>query len=249
MEKEEYRIMYEAEETHWWYKGMRRITRSLLDRYWSGNQLRILDAGCGTGIMLDRLRKYGAVVGVDLAEEALALSQERGERALGRASVDALPFADGQFDLVTSFDVICTFEASAGLAIGEFHRVLRTGGLLMIRLPAYDWLRGQHDRAVHIEHRFTTGELRRELIARGFHVERITYGNTWLFPLALVKRLVLERLGIGGDGSDVKPIAPPFNAVLSTILASEARLLRWTNLPFGLSVVALARRTREILPG
>jgi SAM-dependent methyltransferase len=244
MEKEEYQIMYEMEETHWWYVGMRAITFSVLDKYCRNGGLQVLDAGCGTGIMLEHLRRYGTTFGIDLAEEAIAFCRKRGERDIPRASVDTLPFRDAGFDLVTSFDVICTLEANAESSMREFHRVLKKGGVLMLRLPAYAWLRGHHDSAVHIEHRFTTRELRQSLETIGFVVEKTTYCNTWLFPLALIKRLVLERLGIGTEGSDVKPLPTPLNWAFAAILGSEATLTRGVGIPFGLSVVAVARRVR-----
>jgi SAM-dependent methyltransferase len=234
--------MYELEETLWWYVGMRAITSALLDKCCKSTDLRILDAGCGTGIMLEYLRRYGTTFGVDLAKEAIAYCVKRGERDISRASVDTLPFADEEFDLVTSFDVICTLEANEESAIREFRRVLKEDGLVMLRLPAYDWLRGRHDPAVHIEHRYTARELEQTLERLGFEIVKITYCNAWLLPLALIKRLILERCGIGADGSDVKPLPPLVNRAFAAILSSEARLAQGAGIPFGLTIAAIARR-------
>jgi SAM-dependent methyltransferase len=244
LEKEEYQIMYELEETHWWYVGMRAIVFSLLDRHCENKNTKTLDAGCGTGIMLEYLRRYGITFGIDVAQEAIAYCMKRGERNISQASASALPFDDKEFDLVTSFDVICTLESDAELSIREFHRVLKKDGVLLLRVPAYNWLRGHHDLAVHVEHRFTTQEVKCALEALGFHVEKATYCNIWLLPLALFKRLILDRLGIGTEGSDVKPLPWPVNGIFAAILASEAELMRWIDIPLGLSVVALARRVR-----
>jgi len=104
---EEYRIMYEAEESHWWYVGMRKVFLSILDRYYPPEKaappsLLVLDAGCGTGAMISRLGRYGRVYGFDLAEEAIFFCRRRGfdGSQLVRASIASIPFADGAFDLL-----------------------------------------------------------------------------------------------------------------------------------------------------
>src|SRR5262245_40242611 len=151
MDREQYAIMYEVEQTHWWYRGMRRSTRALLRRYLrSGQTYEILDAGCGTGGTTEDLYEFGRVTGIDFSTDALGFAASRGIGRLVRGSVEQLPFPDHTFDLVTSFDVIyhrAVIDERAALA--EFRRVLRPGGLALVRLPAYDWLRGAHDVVIH----------------------------------------------------------------------------------------------------
>src|SRR5439155_15963074 len=106
LEAEEYARIARLEEAHWWYAGMRRAMLLLLDEeVRAAKPQRILDAGCGTGGMLGPLERFGTAFGVDLAPEAAAIWCERGLKQVTRGSVTALPFADGAFDLVTSFDV------------------------------------------------------------------------------------------------------------------------------------------------
>jgi len=251
MEREEYDRIYCLEDSHWWYTGMRAITMSLLEANGictSRAPLRVLDAGCGTGGMLRYLRCFGEVWGVDLSPFALPYAQHRAEGRAGmhlaRASVTALPFHDEVFDLVTSFDVIYHIAvADDAAALKEFYRVLRPGGVLFLRVPAYDRLRGAHDRIVHTRHRYTHGELRRKLECSGFLVERLSHANMLLLPLAVVKRILEARAGITAR-SDVQPAHPVANAVLRACLLLEARVLRRVDLPAGLSVVAVARRPR-----
>ena len=244
MEPSEYRAIYTVEDRHWWYAGMARISQTLLaETYPDRRDLRILDAGCGTGGALSFLSGFGAVTGSDVSPLALAYSRARGHAALSQASVIALPYAGASFDLVTSFDVL--YHRAVGdprVALGEFRRVLRPGGRVLLRLPAYDWLRGGHDAIVHTARRFTTGGLAESLRETGFTIERLTYANTLLFPLAVAKRL-LERLAPAAPAhSDVAANPAWLDAALSRPLAAEAIWLRRRDLPFGLSVVALARR-------
>ena len=78
MELEEYEIMFQAEDRHWWYLGMAAITKGMLDRYiCRGKNLSILDAGCGTGATLDYLRDYGTPTGIDFSPEAVRFCRGR----------------------------------------------------------------------------------------------------------------------------------------------------------------------------
>jgi SAM-dependent methyltransferase len=245
MEPSEYRTIYAVEDRHWWYVGMRRITLALLDEVYGGrDDLRILDAGSGTGAAMRYLSRFGQVTGVDVSPLALDFCRARGLERLSQASVTALPFAAARFDLVTSFDVL--YHRAVGdyrAALREFHRVLRPGGRVLLRLPAYDRLRGRHDAVIHTARRFNAGGLSESLRETGFAIERITYANTVLFPLALGKRLLEPLLPPGDPGrSDVAPNPPWLDGALSAVLSAEARWLRRRDLPFGLTVVALGKK-------
>src|SRR5450756_2146503 len=110
MNHEEYAVMYQVEDHHWWYLGMERITCYLRDRQLAqSGTLRILDAGCGTGAVMNYLAHYGQPFGFDFAAEALRFCRQRGHRSLTQASAMTLPYASGVFDLITSFDVISEF--------------------------------------------------------------------------------------------------------------------------------------------
>ena len=244
MDASEYTTMYEVEDRHWWYVGMRAITRMVLDTYAGQRLAAILDAGCGSGANLVLLDRYGAATGVDIEPAALALCRQRRLSRLAQASVTELPFAPASFDLLTSFEVLYHLDVSDDqAALNEFYRVLKPGGWLLLRLPAHDWLRGKHDVAVHTRHRYTTAEVRRKAEASGLRVVRLSYANCLLFPLALAKR-VAERLLPQSGGSDVGP-PPPGNGLLAAILGLEAAWLRRWPLPWGLTVLCLARKPEE----
>jgi SAM-dependent methyltransferase len=246
MRDDEYRAMYDLEERLWWYAGMRAITASLLDRELQKKQnLRLLDIGCGTGFSLVWLRKrYNSeqAYGVDLSPHAAALWRLRNLDTVAVSSADCLPFESNAFDLVTCFDVIYQLDSdSARRAAEEMQRVLKPGGLLFIREPAYDWMRGAHDIAVGTRHRFTLSEMKKLLASAGLAPRRATYANTLLFGAAASHRL-LSRLR-GKQDSDVKPAPRLLNSLFEGALKIEARLVGSLSLPFGLSVIAVAEKS------
>jgi len=244
LKPEEFQAMYRAEDTLWWYRGMEAITRRVIERFYSpGQGLHVLDAGCGTGAALGYLADYGVVTGLDYSPDALQLSRRRGRGRLTRASISDLPFHNGVFDLVTSFDVLCLLGVDDLRALHEFRRVLVPGGRILLRLPACNWLRGAHDAAVDIAHRYKGREVGDRLARAGFVVEHTSYANTWLFPLAVLKRWS-ERLLPRQSGSDLTLSAGPFNRLFTCILASEAPLVAGRGLGFGLTVVAVGRKPR-----
>jgi ubiquinone/menaquinone biosynthesis C-methylase UbiE len=246
MERSEYAVMAKVEDRHWWYGGMRAIAAALIDTAYQGRKdLQILDAGCGTGGNALFLRRYGRVVGIDLAADALDFGGRRVPGVLARASVLDLPFADASFDLVTSFDVLYHRAVpDERQALRETTRVLRPAGRLLIRLPAYEFLRSKHDRAVHTRRRYTADAARALLDAGGFAIEHSSYVNSLLFPLPLAQRLIERALPALERGESDLAMPPPLvNEALRWPLAAEAAwLARGGSFPAGLSIVCLARK-------
>jgi SAM-dependent methyltransferase len=248
MNAAEYEAMYRVEDTLWWYTGMRRVSEALLSGILRPG-MRILDAGCGTGGNLQWLRRFGQVWGIDLSSEAMRFCRERDLDTVSRASVLDLPFPHGAFDLVTSFDVIYHLDVADDVAaLREVRRVLRPGGVALVRVPALEQLRSEHDAAVHTRQRYSLDELRAKLSSAGFVIERACYANTLLFPLAAASRLIARRNGhlamARGDEhrSDVHPVSPVVNAVFGAAMRLEAALVGQVKFPVGLSAFAVARR-------
>lgn len=178
----------------------------------------------------------------------MGFCQVRNLVRVARASVCDLPFASGSFDGVLSFDVIYHLGvASDQAALREAARVLRPGGWALIRVPAFDALRSEHDAAVHTRERYLLASLRDRVTAAGLVVERATYANTLLFPFAAISRLLRRPSHeFGKTTSDVRPASWPAQAVGSLALQMEAFALHWASFPLGLSAIVLATRPREV---
>jgi SAM-dependent methyltransferase len=253
MMPEENKFLYELEERHWWFQGMRKILAALLDRHGTAAPVRILDAGCGTGYMLSWLRQRSSatqVHGMDFSADALSYCRARGEPLLLRASVADIPFRSNGFDLITTLDVLDSFTPQeAARPFAELARVLKEGGMILVRVPAFQFLYSQHDRAVSTAHRYTARELGSCLAGEGLVLERVTYANFLLFPLAALWRILRRSLS-GEPRSDVKPLPRGLrwlNPLLTALLGIEAWWLKYLpwGLPAGLSVIALARKPSE----
>jgi SAM-dependent methyltransferase len=235
--------MYRAEQSHWWYQGMAAITAKVLERFYApGSGLAILDAGCGTGGGLLFLSRYGSVTGLDISAHALCFCAARGCTEVTRASVMALPFRAETFDLVTSFDILYFEGIHDEIALQETSRVLRPGGRLLIRVPAFDWVRGTHDARVSTAHRYTSKELADKLLKSGFGIEFMSYANMILFPLALLKRFSERWRLAPQQDSDIAVNVGVFSGLLRRCLVLESRWIRHRRFPFGLSVVAVAKK-------
>lgn len=245
MNADEYRRMADLEGVQWWYAGMRRIARSLLSPLLDeATPRRILDAGCGTGWNLQELSSFGETHGIDLSPLAVITTRRRGGRVV-QGNVLGLPYAPQSFDVVTSFDVLYhAWVKDDAQAVRELSRVLKPGGLILLKVPALKILWGAHDEAVHSRHRYTRGEVEALLRESGLVLVRSTYANTLLFPVLLTRRF-LDRL-LSRHGSDVEMLPPWMERAFGGLLSIEASLVRFLDLPIGASVFAIARKPAVI---
>lgn len=251
MEPTEYNTLRALEDRFWWYRALHRLiaerARRLLRSAPSARKPRVLDAGCGTGGLLVRLGLIDADLhGLELHPLGLAHARERGLNRLCRGSVSELPYRDGSFDLVISLDVLYHRSVRSDLeALREMRRVLRPGGGILLNLPAYESLRSSHDEAIHTARRYRQETLIQLLRDAGFAPTRVSYRNSVLFPvLAWVRWLRRGHAGHeqGAPQSDVRPLPPILDAMLFLALDAERPWLRRFGFPFGLSLLAEARR-------
>ncbi len=245
MYPDEYRVMFELEDTHWWYRGVRVFLKALLARYapMDASRAMILDAGCGTGANLQWLQSYGRAIGVDISEQAIAFCRARGIPSDGAlaASLTALPFPDQFFDLAVSLDVICNIVED-GSAFAEIARVLKVGGRMIVQMPAYAWLWSMHDVAVGHQRRYAAREMREKISSAGLEIERMTHANAMSLPFAIAFRLARRRELSDGRAvhSDLAPLPNWVNVSLGALFTMEMHAVSRVDFPVGLSVIAVA---------
>lgn len=238
MDPSEYRRIFEHEDEHFWYRALHRLARRELLRWIPREDGRVLDAGCGTGGFLAKVR--GRAVGIDFSPIALSFAARRGLARLARADVARLPFAEASFDAVVSLDVL--YHQAVGddaAAVKECARVLAPGGILVLNLPAHPELRSAHDAIIHTARRYTRDAVTGLAHAAGLEIVRVTGFNALLYPVAVGVR----KLRRGGPAkSDVERVHPVIGAGLSAILGIETWLGRVVDWPFGLSIFAVFRK-------
>lgn len=241
----EYENIYKNEASHFFYVGNHNTVISLLTPFLVGKpktKVKILDAGCGTGLLAKKMKKYGKVIGIDISPEAIKYSKKR-NIDVKKASITKIPYLKNTFDVVVSIDVLYHQAVkNSQIAINEFYRVLKPGGLLIVKVPAYNWLRGKHDITVHTKHRFTVPEVQFKLKRGGFNNIKTTYFASFLLPIVLIKRLV-ETFTNSKDGhSDVELPNKILNQFFVLLFKIETQILKFTKLPFGLSILGIANK-------
>jgi SAM-dependent methyltransferase len=245
MDEAFYPAYFELEGRHWWFLGRRELFLRVLDRHLppAVRPARLLDFGTGTGAFLSDLDRFGAVSAVDADPSAVAFCHERGRAEVSLAPPGApLAFPDGTFDAASALDVI-EHIADDRAALRELRRVLRPGGVLLVAVPAFTFLWGKQDEVSHHFRRYTARTLRRALEDAGFAIERTTYFNTLLFPAVAAVRLGRRLLRRPGSAQSDFELGPPaINGALAAVFGAEARVAARRNLPFGVSLLAVARR-------
>ena len=242
MDAAEYALMDAVEDRMWWYRAMHGHALRALSPL--PRTVRLLDAGCGTGGFLARLRAArpeATLFGLEYEQGAAARAAAKAGAHIACGTVNALPFPDGSFDAVTSLDVICHAGVEPSQALAEFRRVLRPGGMLVLNLPGHEWLKSAHDIRVHNARRFEQAATRAQLEAAGFDAPDARHWNTLLLPLMVLQRKVLARGE--EDASDVAPYPAWLNASLLAVCRVEGALLRaGLRFPAGGSLITTAIR-------
>jgi SAM-dependent methyltransferase len=261
-----YEVMFDVEDNHWWFVGRRAVVFSQIEdalgatiadaraKLSTGTDpsqiertgtralpgLRVLDVGCGTGATMDHLKRYGMPHGIDLSELPLKFSRRRGHQRTLRASATELPFESESFDLVTALDVIEHLDDDAQ-GLSEIRRVLKPGAPVVIFVPAFQSLWGPNDVQSGHRRRYRLNQLRSVVEEAGLRVERVSYANIAMFIPIWLGRKILTLLG-RDEQAENRINHPIINNLLAKIFSSEAGWLRNHTLPFGVSIICVARK-------
>jgi len=239
MERSVYREMAELDERHWWYRARRGILADLIRREaMPPTKARILEIGCGTGHNLDMLREFGKVDALELDDESRGIAEKRlGRKVMSAPLPELAGVRDRGYDLIAALDVIEHIDDDSA-ALAAIAGKLKTGGKLVMTVPAHGWMWSAHDVVNHHKRRYSKAALRRLVEASPLRLEKVGYFNSLLFPLAVAERISSKLRG--KDNADVKLPPAPLNSALEAVFAAERHLVGRLPLPPGLSLFAVA---------
>jgi len=252
MRPEEYERMYSLENTYWWFQGRKEIVLRILRKHTplGRTPLRVLDVGCGTGLLLQAIRTWADPVGIDFSHLAMGYCTRRGIDHLTCGRVEALPFRGEAFDLLLALDLLEHVDDDAAL-MRELWRVCRPGGHLLITVPAYSFLWSEHDEALHHFRRYSRASLRRTIATTPFRIVRFTNAISLMLPPIAAFRLAQKTFKPDHDHrpkTHLIRLPRPLNRFLISLLRLEARLLERINFPYGVSLLALLHKPAGVEP-
>ncbi|HKP33356.1 MAG TPA: class I SAM-dependent methyltransferase [Sphingomicrobium sp.] len=239
MERVVYQQMAELDDRHWWYRARRKIIAELIRReVRPQSDARILEIGCGTGHNLAMLGGFGHVDGLELDDEARALSEQRLGRSIMSSPLPELAgVPDRHYDLIGAFDVIEHIDDDHA-ALASIAAKLRPAGKFVMTVPAHQWMWSAHDVVNHHKRRYSKRSLKQLVERSPMRLEKVGYFNSLLFPLAVAERAASKLRG--NDNADVKLPPAPLNAALEKTFETERHLVGRLPLPPGLSLFAVA---------
>jgi SAM-dependent methyltransferase len=236
-----YRRFYEIEQRHWWFVARQDILCRYIETVLKlPHDAHVLDVGCGTGAMLKELSKRYVAYGVDSSDTAIAYCNKRGLHNTFVGNLDALP-ENETFHLITFFDVIEHIDNDIDVLCEAF-KLLNEGGSVLITVPAYQWLWSKHDELNHHKRRYTMHRLALTVQRSGFQLIHMTYFNTLLFPLAVIRRMWDKMLNDNVDDLALPPAI--INKLFLEVFRLEKVLVPHLVLPFGVSILCHAVKPR-----
>jgi SAM-dependent methyltransferase len=246
MEKRQYDELKAQQNIHWWFTGKREIVIDVAKTYLGfekGNDKKILDVGCGMGLMLDALQEYGTVYGLDMEEEAVEYcnqvlaEQGKAPNVVIGSLPDHVPFQEGMFDYIFALDIIEHVKNDTA-ALNKLYSLLKEDGKLLITVPALMSMWSYNDELNHHYRRYEKDELLEKLNGSGLKVIKFSFYNSYLYPFAWTVRKIKRLLSIKSSDVADETKNGLTNRLLHKIFVSEKKHLRKGDFRNGVSLIA-----------
>ena len=244
MDKSEYLRMYTLESNFWWYKVLHELVDFTIRKNKKEGGIRILDAGCGTGRMMEICQKYGTITGIDYSADAVSFAKKRGLNNVEIGDLNNYQFENDTYDAVVCLDVLYHSAIQNDLAVVEkFYYTLKDEGILIINLPAFEYLKRSHDIVVHTKKRYRKKAFENDLKESGFSIVSSSYRMPHLYFIILISKLFRKGRNLKEVESDLKELPRWLNA----ILLNFGRLENWWieqgfSIPMGSSLFIVAKK-------
>jgi SAM-dependent methyltransferase len=247
MDQSIYSAHHSLYQSHWWFRGRKKIIEDTIGRLHLPKNPIITDIGSGSGDLLPMLIKNDSTVTSVESDEnsAISIRYKFGERINIRRSLEDLLVQNiDTLDLVTGFDVLEHIEDDQAV-LKSIYDAIKPGGQLVCSVPACPFLWSTHDEYSHHFRRYTKKNLYKKMITAGFQIELITYFNFFFFfPLVLL-RTVKKMLRI--KSTDFQHEPQWLQTPLAYIFGLERFIVRHGGFPIGVSLLCIVKKPRTAL--
>ncbi len=234
MRKTHHEIINETEQKHWWYRVRRQLIHKLVSQHFPNkNDLKIIDLGCGTGLLMTELQGYGMVNGVDISKDAIEFCKNKGLNNVKVSDIENLEYSDDSFDMVLLLDVL-EHTKNDSRVLQEARRILKPNGKIIVFVPCFMFLWGITDVVSEHFRRYTLKEIRTLVVNQSLIILDSSYFNFLLFlPIAIFRLLVrVFRIDIKSENNLGNSLT---NYIMYNIFKSELAFLPAISFPFGVS--------------
>lgn len=247
MELDAYRNMAATEDEHWWFCGRRSIGEAVIRGLDLPRDAKILEIGAGTGGNIAMLEQFGEVQAVEMSDLARQIAWEKtGRDFLYGYLPNNIPISPETVDLICLFDVL-EHVAEDEESLVAVRRLLKPDGKVVLTVPAHQWLWSTHDVDLHHHRRYSRNQLKERIERAGYRIDRLTYTNAALFPVAVLARLA-DRLRGSSNASGLAQPPAPVNAAMKALFSAESLIVPNASLPFGISLLAVFGRDEAVAP-
>ncbi len=235
------KIHYETEKDYWWFALKRQLIINFITSLVPQGST-ILEIGSGGGLLSAELQKIGfKIISTDVEPSSARYTREMGiSRVFISDCGEGIPLQDASVDLIFMTDVLEHIEDD-NRVLSECFRVLKSGGYILITVPAYQCLYSSWDRWNHHYRRYNKKAICSLAQRNNLSIIKITFWNIPGVPFAILRKF-LDIFNPNRSYEGFPRVPKILDKVLRLIISVENYLIRKVSLPFGLSLICILRK-------
>ena len=242
MERNVYIRQYNQNKNHWWFEGRKLILDRILNKFIKNKKI-ILDYGCGVGINLGMLSKYGKVFYYDKSKLAINYVKKKFSNKNFFININKFLKYKNKFDLIVATDVIEHIKNDEKEII-KISDLLKKDGYILITVPAFQSLYSSKDISLKHFRRYNKETLR-NLLNKHFYEIKFTYFNFILFLPISFLILFFKITNIQFINRVEKKPNFLINKLAFYFFAFESFFINKINFPFGISLLFFGKKIND----